>query len=410
MQLVDRLSEKPKLTVAQLGARHHYAIPQILNKEEMLAHFYTDICAVKGWSKLLRLIPPKLQNKSIASLVSRLPHNFSPSLITDFSKFGLEYVLRLRQARSDSERTKICLWAGKTFGKLILKQGIKGTGVYTFNTAGLELLSSAKKQGLLTVMEQTIAPSQIEYNLLQEEQKLYPNWEESLAKNIYRQEYIEREFQEWEQADIIICGSQFVKDGIQQCGGPVERCVVVPYGVDTRFRVTPQKHADRLLRVLTIGAVGLRKGSPYVLEAAKKLQGKALFRMVGATKTSKIAQSSLQQNLELIGRVPRSRIREHYAWADVFLLPSICEGSATVTYEALTAGLPVIATPNTGSIIEDKIDGFIVPIRNSDAIVEKLELLISQPELLAKMKQKALKKSNFANTIHHQQRLIEVFQ
>ena len=46
---------EPKLLVAQLGARGHYAILHILHQEKMLEHFYTDICAVKGFPKYLRL-------------------------------------------------------------------------------------------------------------------------------------------------------------------------------------------------------------------------------------------------------------------------------------------------------------------------------------------------------------------
>ena len=65
--------------------------------------------------------------------------------------------------------------------------------------------------------------------------------------------------------------------------------------------------------------------------------------------------------MELAGPVPRSVVAEHYAWADVFLLPSVCEGSATATYEAIASGIPVICTPNAGSVIEDGRQGFRSP-------------------------------------------------
>ena len=56
-----------------------------------------------------------------------------------------------------------------------------------------------------------------------------------------------------------------------------------------------------------------------------------------------------------------------------------------VTYEALAYGLPVIATPNTGSIIHNGKDGFIVPSRDPSAIVERLQFLFEQPEKLKEM-------------------------
>lgn len=89
--------------------------------------------------------------------------------------------------------------------------------------------------------------------------------------------------------------------------------------------------------------------------------------------------------MEVLGLIPRSEIPELLAWADVLVLPSICEGSALVTYEALASGVPVITTPNAGSPVIDGETGYIVPIRDSLAIAEKLERLAAAPELLKDM-------------------------
>ena len=400
--------ENNKLLVAQLGARRHYAIPRILYQGGVLENFYTDICAVKGLPKYLRLIPNRLQTKSIARLTGRIPEGVPSDVITAFSSFGFEYAQRIRKAHSSSELTQTILWAGKTFGKLILNQGRRGTGVYTFNNAGLEILQAAKKQGLITVMDQTIAPKQLQHHLMLEEQELHPDWEEPIPYDKYRSEHIEREKQEWEQANLILCGSEFVRDGIKKCGGPVERCAIVPYGVDTRFQPSLKKPHQEPLRILTVGSVELRKGTPYVLEAAKRLKGKATFRLVGPIHVSASAISALREHLELVGQVPRSQIKAHYDWADVFLLPSICEGSAAATYEALASGLPVITTPNSGSIVRDGIEGYIVPIRDVDKIVEAIELLISQPEILHSTIKSAQKRTTYGSFNSYSERLLNV--
>ena len=49
------------------------------------------------------------------------------------------------------------------------------------------------------------------------------------------------------------------------------------------------------------------------------------------------------------------------AAADVFAFPSLFEGSAVVTYEALACGLPSVVTPESGSVARDGVDGFVVP-------------------------------------------------
>ena len=67
-------------------------------------------------------------------------------------------------------------------------------------------------------MDQTIAPKQVQHDLMLEEQELYPDWEEPIPYDEYRQEHIEREKKEWEEASLILCGSEFVRDGIKKCG------------------------------------------------------------------------------------------------------------------------------------------------------------------------------------------------
>ncbi len=309
-------------------------------------------------------------------LLARIPHGVPSELISAFTDFGREYARRRVTAKSPAQTTAAYLWAGKTFCERICRRGLgAASGVYTFNSAGLELLQHARHRGLRAIMEQTIAPMQVERELLAAEQETFPDWHGPLSANPAIAGFMAREKAEWELAEVILCGSEFVRDGIAQCGGPVARCRVVPYGVDTTFEVPHRAPHDGPLRVLTIGEIGLRKGSPYVFAAAELLGDRAQFRMVGSTQLRPEALRKRAARVELPGAVPRSEILAHYQWADVFLLPSLCEGSATVTYEALACGLPVIATPNAGSIVRDGQDGFIVPIRDPETVAAKLTLL-----------------------------------
>jgi glycosyltransferase involved in cell wall biosynthesis len=73
------------------------------------------------------------------------------------------------------------------------------------------------------------------------------------------------------------------------------------------------------------------------------------------------------------------------AAADVFVFPSLFEGSAVVTYEALAAGLPSVVTPNAGSVIRDNIEGFIVPPRQIVDLARCMEQLGNDHELRTRM-------------------------
>lgn len=400
--------ESLRFIVAQLGARMHYAVPRMLYEAGMLDYLYTDICAARGWPRLLRVAPRNLMPNGMKRLAERVPIGVPKERIRVFSEFGWKYAQRRRSAHGSGDAMRTRLWAGRAFCDYIIADGIaKAGGVYTFNGAGLELLEYATRHGLRAVTEQTIAPMLMEQRLLKEESEQFPAWAQPNIASSALALFADRERIEWETADIIVCGSQFVKDGIAECGGPQERCAIVPYGVDTQLTVPDRPAREGLLRVLTVGSVGLRKGSPYVLKAAKRLRERATFRMVGRVGAPPAAERELSQHLELVGPVPRSEILKHYAWADVFLLPSICEGSATVTYEAMAAGLPVICTPNTGSVVRDGIEGFIAPIRDLETIIAQLEALATDRALLCEMSRAArIRAENYCTLISYKQRLV----
>jgi glycosyltransferase involved in cell wall biosynthesis len=291
---------------------------------------------------------------------------------------------------SPSEITSAVLWAGRTFCQEIVARGIgKAASVYTFNNAGLELMQHAHRHGRFTILEQTLAPKIIEREWLQRERKTFPHWEPPPAEDHLLATFSEREASEWREADLILCGSEFVRTAIGRCGGPVERCKVVPYGVDSFGWMHPRPPRHAALRVLTVGSVGLRKGAPYVLAAAQQLRQRATFRMAGPIEILPEAEEQLRRTVELVGPVPREEIAKHFQWADVFLLPSLCEGSATVAYEALASGLPVVTTENSGTVVRDGVDGFIVPPRDVESIVEVLSILAADRTFLREMSRKA---------------------
>jgi len=159
--------------------------------------------------------------------------------------------------------------------------------------------------------------------------------------------------------------------------------------------------------VLTVGAVGLRKGSPTVLETAKLAGPRCEFRMVGALNLSAAALASMAGHVDVRGPVPRSSIRDHYAWADVFFLPSVCEGSATVVYEALAAGLPVLTTPNTGSVVTHGRDGWLAPVGAAKEMAERLLWIRENLDDLAEFSARALEKARHYDTASYGQRLLQ---
>jgi glycosyltransferase involved in cell wall biosynthesis len=399
-----------KWVCCQLGARMHYAVPRLLHASGRLERFHTDIYAgLGGWPRLLTVLSEKWRPSGMRRLLGRAATGVPGALIRSYPLFGLSYYARRRRAKSQETIDQVHLWAGKTFGEKVVRSGFgEASAVYAFNTAGLEILSAARRRGLFTVLEQTIAPRFVEEDLLADAEARYSGWEPKRLKGAGTAALAQREREEWEQADLIVCGSDFVKDGIERYGGPVERCVVMPYGVDSNFAPRIGERREGPLRVLTVGQVGLRKGAGSVLEVAKALGGMAEFRWVGPVSLLDDARAEMARHVELTGTVARTDIMKHYAWADVFFLPSICEGSATATYEALACGLPVVTTPNAGSTVRDGVDGFVVAIYDVSAMAKRLRQLHEDRSLLRRLSQAAALQSEEVSLTAYQQRFLRL--
>lgn len=373
-----------KVVVAQLGARKHYQEPVIFQHWGILEHLYTDFYS--GDSVFIKILKHSSIHRHLPNFLKKALERYDPGLknakVTHFPKFCFQYTEALKQA-SSQESSKIFVWGGKEFCRLIIEHGLeKANTIYGFNSACYELFTYAKPKGIRCILDQTLADYSLVHQILLEEEERWQQW--SLTPFTVSDadlELLQREHQEQNIADDIICGSSFVKDSLIARGVEADKISVVPLGrlkdeislaVATTTQ-TPKERGDGL-RILFVGSVNLRKGIPYLLTALKQIQGTIPFtcKVVGSLEIKPERVTEYSNVCEFLGRIPRSQVKDLYAWADVFVLPSLCEGSAMVTYEALSLGVPVITTYNSGSIARDSIDGFIVPIRDSNAIADKL--------------------------------------
>lgn len=379
------------VVVAQLGARMDYAVPRILEASGHLQRLYSDGI----YPRPLRHIPAPMQPRLLRRIMRREPQGIDSGRVTSFPVFGIRYAWRQRRT-NDDQRVGAYLWAGQEFCRKIISAGLHNCGmVYAFNSAALELMQHAHQRGSFCVLEQTMAPKRIERSILEEESARWPGWEDrrGTARELDT-EYGDREAAEWNASDLIVCGSEFVAQSISAAGGPSERCVVIPYGVDTLPFASVERPPRADLHVLFVGRIGLRKGAPYLLECARMLKSRNVqFRAAGPSDLTREFSAHFASEIEAAGPLSRPELVELYAWADVLILPTLCEGSATVCYEALASGIPVITTPNAGSIVRDGIDGFILPIRRPDLMSEKLEQLAQDRYLLGYLSHNAARRA-----------------
>ncbi len=395
--------------VARFSSYMHYAVPRILQRAGVLERLYTDFYAGDLGTSAFRLIPPHMRGSLLNRILGRYTSEIPRSKIVSFPLLGIRYYRAQHRSNDIEYRSAAYLEWGERFANAVVSKGFgNAQAVYTFNTAALPILKAARSRGVFTAYEQTIAPRAYEEELLSEEQERFPGWSPQRTLGPSTQATIDLERREWDLADLILCGSEFVRDGVKHCGGPVERCIVVPYGVERPISRQVRPIRKGPLRVLCVGEAGLRKGVTYLSQAAEMLGNEAEFRWVGTVSLNHEAKRRVAERIDLRGVVPHTQISEHYEWADVFCLPSVCEGSATVIYEALMSGLPVVTTPNAGSIVQNNEDGFIVPIRCATSLRDALLKLHQDRELLRAFGMAAMRAAERASLAAYTQRLAMV--
>jgi alpha-maltose-1-phosphate synthase len=195
----------------------------------------------------------------------------------------------------------------------------------------------------------------------------------------------ERRLRDIELADRILVPSDHIAGELARYGTARDRIAVVPYSADTRrFVPDPAKTHATNCTFLFAGGITQRKGIKYLLEAWRLIKRPGWrLQLLGALPADTGPLRPYLDEVECLGRFPHAEVPALMASADVFVFPSLFEGSAVVTYEAMACGLPCIVTAEAGSVARHGRDGLIVPARDTVALAAAMERLGTDAEFRA---------------------------
>ena len=199
----------------------------------------------------------------------------------------------------------------------------------------------------------------------------------------------------YEAADAITVPSSAACRSFLAMGVPAHKIHVIPYGVRLQsFQPTADPPANEF-RVLFAGAVSLRKGVPYLLEAFAALKHpRKRLRVVGSIQPElkPILATLPKEHVEFLGTLPQAKLAAEMSHSHVLVLPSIEEGLALVQAQALACGCPVICSTATGGedLFTDGQEGYIVPVRDTAALTDRLQRLADDPVLHGRMRSAGL--------------------
>jgi len=244
--------------------------------------------------------------------------------------------------------------------------------IYSAHGVSPAVRERAKERGLKICVDVFITP--VAHRIIAEERRRFPDWEGNAAPCDERLET--RILEILALADFLLCPGENVVDGLRQLDHEAPKKVrVVPYGSGADFG--GRLNIPVAGRVLFAGTAELRKGIHYFAAAAKQLPTRGYdFRVAGGV-TDRIRQLPACRSLNFLGRISRTEMVQELLRADVVVLPTLAEGSASVISEALVAGVPVITTHSAGSVVVHGNSGLLVPERDAGGLAIAIENVIS---------------------------------
>lgn len=331
---------------------------------------------------------------ALAKFITDYPRNYCLrrfSCCIERSKLTSSYLLAPRRALQrlfgdELDRTELVmsdlhdsLAAAYVKGDEDIFVGWSGQCIHGLRRANQKGLTSIVVRGSAHISEQT--------EILREEHARF-----GLPFN-GRPHIMERELREYGEAQYIQTISSFAKRSFVARGIPESKIIVQSLGVNlTRFKQLPKE--DGVFRVIYAGALSLRKGVRYLLDAFAALdRPDSELCLIGTVHEAlRPFIAAARGRVRVLGHRPEAELHRHYSQGSVFVLPSLEDGFAVVLAQAMACGLPVICTTNTGGedlLGAERCGGYVVPIRDVEALREKLLYLYEHRDECAEMGRQA---------------------
>ena len=359
--------KKVKVLLSTFGPLH------LIKSAEFLSQ-YVDIEVTQGWI-------PKWWNKWLIGIASRIVGR-------DLSKsFGKRIPEALNGRNHSIALPEFYLWSGKKmhikdietkaatmFGALSRKY-LDNQQVFHVRSGSGQggAIQKAKAKGMKVVVDHSIAhPAFMDKQLRKEFEKHGVHFDLGIDSHFWQ-----LVLKDCKEAEVLVVNSNFVRDTFIDAGFDSDKIKVVYLGVRQDFQsIKTQYESHRTFEILYTGSFGFRKGAEYLLQAMEQLDAMNVdyhLTIVGGYNSDDVLlQKYHLRHVTFVGQVPQDELHKYLADADCYLFPSLCEGCAQSGMEALAAGLPVVATYESGLPITHEETGLVIETANSQSIVDAI--------------------------------------
>ncbi len=201
--------------------------------------------------------------------------------------------------------------------------------------------------------------------------------------------------------------------------GPTIPHFPMPYAVDNQFFQQKSAQAEGTIEALRL-ELGLEPGRPVILYCSKlqtrkrcidlvnaylmlcsdqKLSTKPYLLIIGDGEERSQIEARIRESndpdIKMLGFRNQSELPRYFSLCDVFVLPSVWEPFGLIVNEVMNASRAVIVTDEVGcqkDLVQDRVNGMVVPSRNIPALAEALQYVLEEPERAREMGRKGLQR------------------
>lgn len=206
-----------------------------------------------------------------------------------------------------------------------------------------------------------------------------------------RQGVIDREEAEYQLADTIFVLSDFAKRSFVQAGVNAGKIEILPLGANTALFHPISRDSIRLpLKVVYFGSVSVRKGLPYLLEAANHFDRSQIeLTVIGPVEPALRSLVARYPHVRWCSPLSHPELAKLLPQFDLFVLPTLEDGFGQTLIQAMACGLVPISTDRCGAAecIQEGVNGFVVPGADAGALAARFSDLLQDPAKILSMRQ-----------------------
>lgn len=400
-----------RVTVSHSGKQHAYRHALSLQQLGLLQRLITSTYYKPegGLERLLRY-NPKLHR----ALRKRTQPGLHSRLVTRHLAFEIPEIWYRNIRRKPAEAEGAMFRRDTAFDRWVARRYAAESEIFWgFQGSCLETLKAANAACRLSVCEFATAHVTAAMRILSAEAERHPEWSGTISNFRFPDWYRERLEQEPLAAQICVAASGFTQRSLEEVGVDPNRIKMLPLGADLEQFRLQQRTSSGPLKVLFVGGIGQRKGVKYLLEAVRQLSSQSVeLRLLGPLPEDSTPLNAYSRWFTYLGRTDQAGVVREMHQADVLVLPSVFEGFGLVIVEAMSTGMPVIASTHSCApeVIREGVDGFVLEPDDVSGLAAKLDWCASHRDELLEMGRAAAERAREFSWDAHRKRLGQLLE